>query len=187
MRPGAVPAILSGPSFAADVARGLPTAVTLAASEENSLASLRRRSARPRFGPTIRPMFAASNRRSGKERACHAAGVVVGRGMGASARRLDHSRLADSFASEELMARRRRRMIGLSGLGDLSDLLEPAVAQFHLWRQSRPRRKADQKDGGLAEGVFTASVLLDMARERDIDMPIASAVVALPRRQDDGG
>ena len=60
------------------------------------------------------------------------------------------------------------------------DLLEPAVAQFHASASiSAAARSRTTIHGGLAEGVFTAPVLLDMARERTVDMPIAAAVAAL--------
>ena len=94
--PKAVPAILSGPSFAADVARGLPTAVTLAATDaDDRRARWRRRSAPPRFRPyhstDVRGVEIGG---ATKNVLAIAAGIVAGRGLGASAAGgADHARL----------------------------------------------------------------------------------------------
>ena len=106
VRPKAMPAILSGPSFAADVARGLPTAVTLAARDEASAAALRRRSARPRSGPITRPTCAAS-RSAGRPRTCSRSRRNRHRArLGASARA---ALMARGFAELTLLAGRSAR------------------------------------------------------------------------------
>ena len=84
--PKAVPAILSGPSFAADVARGLPTAVTLAASDESVAAAL----AQALGSATFRPYHSTDLRGAeiggaAKNVLAIGAGIVAGRELGASA------------------------------------------------------------------------------------------------------
>ena len=85
--PAAIPAILSGPSFAADVARGLPTAVTLAARRRGDCAG---RLAQPLGSPSFRPYHSTDVRGveiggAAKNVLAIAAGIVAGRGLGASA------------------------------------------------------------------------------------------------------
>jgi glycerol-3-phosphate dehydrogenase (NAD(P)+) len=182
--PGAVPAILSGPSFAADVARGLPTAVTLAAADEKLAAAL----AHAVGSATFRPYHSGDIRGveiggAAKNVLAIAAGVVTGRGLGASALAALTTRgFAELVRFGRAYGAKPETMMGLSGLGDL--LLTCSSAQsrnfsfgVNLGRGHDPA--TIQKTTGLAEGAFTASVLLDMARERSVDMPISTAVVAL--------
>ena len=71
-------------------------------------------------------------------------------------------------------------MMGLSGLGDLLlTCSSPQSRNFTFGVNLGRGQKPGEIHGGLAEGVFTASVLLDMARERSVDMPISAAVAAL--------
>jgi glycerol-3-phosphate dehydrogenase (NAD(P)+) len=180
--PGAVPAILSGPSFAADVARGLPTAVTLAAGDEKLAGELAQAIGSARF----RPYHSADVRGveiggAAKNVLAIAAGIVVGRGMGASAAAALTTRgFAELMRFGRAYGAQPETLMGLSGLGDLIlTCSSPQSRNFtfgvNLGRGERP----ETIHAGLAEGVFTASVLLDMARERNVDMPIATAVVAL--------
>jgi len=70
--------------------------------------------------------------------------------------------------------------MGLSGLGDLLlTCSSPQSRNFTFGVNLGRGRKPEEIHAGLAEGVFTAPVLLQMAREREVDMPIASAVAAL--------
>ena len=180
--PNAVPAILSGPSFAADVARGMPTAVTLAASDDKLAGEL----ARAIGSASFRPYHSADVRGveiggAAKNVLAIAAGIVNGRGLGASAAAALTTRgFAELVRFGRAYGAKAETMMGLSGLGDL--LLTCSSPQsrnftfgFNLGRGQKP----DAIHAGLAEGVFTASVLVDMARERNVDMPIAIAVAAL--------
>ncbi len=145
--PAALPAILSGPSFAADVARGLPTAVTVAAAEETTAQSL----AQAINTATFRPYHSTDVRGveiggAAKNVLAIAAGIVTGRGLGASAsaalttrgfRRVD--------ALRQSLRRARRNHDGAVRLGRPDPhLLDPAVAQFLLRRGARPRREAGE-------------------------------------------
>jgi glycerol-3-phosphate dehydrogenase (NAD(P)+) len=180
--PSATPAILSGPSFAADVARGLPTAVTLAAADEKLAAELARAIGsagfRPYHSSDVRGVEIGG---AAKNVLAIAAGAVAGRGLGASAQAALTTRgFAELVRFGRAYGAKPETMTGLSGLGDLLlTCSSPQSRNFsfgvNLGRGQRP----EAIHGGLAEGVFTAPVLLTMARERAVDMPIAAAVAAL--------
>ena len=184
--PLAAPAILSGPSFAADVARGLPTAVTLAANDGELAAALARAigsaSFRPYHSTDVRGVEIGG---AAKNVLAIAAGIVAGRQLGASAAAALTTRgFAELSRFGKAYGARPETMMGLSGLGDL--LLTCSSAQSRnfsfgaaLGRGQRP----SQIHGGLAEGVFTAPVLLEMAADRGVDMPISAAVAAVLSEQ----
>jgi glycerol-3-phosphate dehydrogenase (NAD(P)+) len=180
--PDAIPAILSGPSFAADVARGLPTAVTLAASDDKLAGELARAigsaSFRPYHSTDIRGVEIGG---AAKNVLAIAAGVVAGRGLGASAQAALTTRgFAELVRFGKAYGARAETMMGLSGLGDLLlTCSSPQSRNFTFGVNLGRGQKPDAIHAGLAEGVFTAPVLLEMAREREVDMPIASAVAAL--------
>jgi len=180
--PNAVGAILSGPSFAADVARGLPTAVTLAAADGKLAAEL----AHAVGSATFRPYHSSDVRGveiggAAKNVLAIAAGVVTGRGLGASALAALTTRgFAELVRFGRAYGAKPETMMGLSGLGDLLlTCSSPQSRNFSFGVNLGHGEKANAIHAGLAEGVFTAPVLLDMARERAVDMPISSAVAAL--------
>jgi glycerol-3-phosphate dehydrogenase (NAD(P)+) len=112
-----------------------------------------------------------------------AAGVVTGRGLGASAGAALTTRgFAELTRFGKAFGAKPQTMMGLSGLGDLLlTCSSPQSRNFTFGVNLGRGHKPDAIHGttGLAEGAFTAPVLLDMARERDVDMPIAAAVAAL--------
>ncbi|HXW42338.1 MAG TPA: NAD(P)H-dependent glycerol-3-phosphate dehydrogenase [Xanthobacteraceae bacterium] len=180
--PHALPAILSGPSFAADVARGLPTAVTLAAAD----AELARALAQAVGSATFRPYHSSDMRGveiggAAKNVLAIAAGVVSGRGLGASALAALTTRgFAELVRFGRAYGARPETLMGLSGLGDLLlTCSSPQSRNFSFGAALGRGEKPEAIHAGLAEGVFTAPVLLDMARERAVDMPISAAVAAL--------
>ena len=140
--PNALPAILSGPSFAADVARGLPAAVTLAARDDDVAAALRARSARRRSG-SITPTTCAASRSAARPRTCSRSPPASspGGGLGASAAAALITRgFAELFRFGRAFGARPETLTGLSGLGDLIlSLLERAVAQLFLRSCARQR------------------------------------------------
>jgi glycerol-3-phosphate dehydrogenase (NAD(P)+) len=181
--PQAVPAILSGPSFAADVARGLPTAVTLAAGDDTLAAAL----ARALGSATFRPYHSADVRGveiggAAKNVLAIAAGIVSGRRLGASAAAALTTR---GFAELARLGRahgaRPETLTGLSGLGDLIlTCASPQSRNFSLGIALGQGKNLDEARGAkLAEGIFTAAALAEMAAENDVDMPIATAVAAI--------
>jgi glycerol-3-phosphate dehydrogenase (NAD(P)+) len=182
--PDAVPAILSGPSFAADVARGLPTAVTLAAPKEEIAAALSQALGSPSFRPyhstDIRGVEIGG---AAKNVFAIAAGIVAGRGLGDSAAAALTTRgFAELVRFGKAHGARTGTMMGLSGLGDLIlTCSSPQSRNFSLG-VALGRGKSPLEALGasrLAEGAYTASVLTDMAHQRGIEMPIADAVAAV--------
>jgi glycerol-3-phosphate dehydrogenase (NAD(P)+) len=178
--PGAVPAILSGPSFANDVARGLPTAVTLAAKDE-ALASalvqaLGSATFRPYHTPDVRGVEIGG---AAKNVLAIAAGIVIGRQLGASALAALTTRgFSELVRLGRACGARGETLAGLSGLGDLiltcsspqSRNLSLGIA---LGRGERPARDK------LAEGEFTAPVLIELAASKNVELPVSNAVGAI--------
>jgi len=181
--PAAVPAVLSGPSFAADVARGLPTAVTLAVRERKTAEAL----ARALGSPTFRPYHTTDLRGveiggAAKNVLAIGAGIVAGRGLGASAAAALTTRgFAELMRFGKAFGARSETLTGLSGLGDLIlTCSTPQSRNFSLGVAiGKGEAPAAAAHGALAEGAFTAAVLIDMAIEQDIDMPVAAAVAAV--------
>jgi glycerol-3-phosphate dehydrogenase (NAD(P)+) len=180
--PKAEPAILSGPSFAADVARGLPTAVTLAAKDGDLAAAL----ARAIGSANFRPYHSADVRGveiggAAKNVLAIAAGIVAGRKLGASAAAALTTRgFAELARFGRAYGAKAETMMGLSGLGDLLlTCSSPQSRNFSFGAALGSGQRPAEIHGGLAEGVFTAPVLLDMAGDRGVDMPISAAVAAL--------
>ena len=176
----AMPAILSGPSFAQDVARGLPTAVTLAAKAEALASAL----VQALGSPTFRPYHTTDVRGveiggAAKNVLAIAAGIVVGRQLGASALAALTTR---GFSELTRLGRacgaRSETMVGLSGLGDLIlTCSSPQSRNFALGvALGRGERPARDK---LAEGEFTAPVLIKLAASQAVDMPVSRAVAAI--------
>jgi glycerol-3-phosphate dehydrogenase (NAD(P)+) len=182
--PKAAMAILSGPSFAADVARGMPTAVTLAAAD----AALAGELAQAVSSATLRPYHSTDIRGveiggAAKNVLAIAAGIVTGRALGFSAAAALTTRgFAELMRFGRAYGAKPETMMGLSGLGDLILTCTSRQSRnfsfgINLGRGQKP--DDIHRTTGLAEGVFTAPVLLEMARERHVDMPISSAVAAL--------
>jgi glycerol-3-phosphate dehydrogenase (NAD(P)+) len=177
--------VLSGPSFAADVARGLPTAVTLAiADPEKGRTLAGRLSARhfriywsddligTQLGGAVKNVLAI------------AAGIVDGRGLGASAHAALVSRgFAELRRFSEAMGARTDTLMGLSGLGDL--LLtcgSPQSRNMSLGRALGQGKSLGDVLGSrrsVAEGVYTASAVVQRARQLQIEMPISEAVAGI--------
>ena len=175
----ALPAILSGPSFAADVARGLPAAVTLAAGDETVAAAL----ARALGSAALRPYHSTDVRGveiggAAKNVLAIAAGIVAGRGLGASADAALVTRgFAELFRFGRAFGARPETLTGLSGLGDVILTCSNAQSRNYSYGMALGRGDAAHASGALAEGIFTAPVLVEMANAKGVDMPIANAVV----------
>ena len=176
-------AVLSGPSFAADVSRGLPTAVTLAAVDE----ALSQRIAAALSAPAFRlyhstDVLGVEIGGAAKNVLAIACGIAAGRGLGASA---GAALVARGFAELGRFGRacgaRPDTLMGLSGLGDLVLTCGSAQSRnfslgFAIGRGQTPEQAMQ---GKLAEGAFTASVLIELAGAKGIDMPIAQSVEAI--------
>jgi glycerol-3-phosphate dehydrogenase (NAD(P)+) len=179
----ALPAILSGPSFAADVAGGLPTAVTLAAKEpglaEKLSHALGSATFRPYHSTDVRGVEIGG---AAKNVLAIAAGIVAGRGLGASAAAALTTRgFAELFRFGQAWGARPETLTGLSGLGDLILTCSgPQSRNYSLGLALGKGLTLSEAGGGkLAEGAFTAPALLSLARAQNVDMPIAQAVAAV--------
>jgi glycerol-3-phosphate dehydrogenase (NAD(P)+) len=175
------PSVLSGPSFAGDVARGLPTAVTIAAADGDRALALCHAFAGPSFRPYAETDIAGVEVGGAvKNVLAIAAGVVVGAGLGASA----HAALtARGFAElrrfGDAYGARPETLMGLSGLGDLVlTCSSPQSRNFAFGRMigEGGQGRAPQ---ALVEGVATAAIVREIARNRGIDMPVSEAVAAV--------
>jgi glycerol-3-phosphate dehydrogenase (NAD(P)+) len=179
--PGAVPAILSGPSFADDVARGLPTAVTLAAENEDIAAAL----ARALGSTAFRPYHTTDVRGveiggSIKNVLAIAAGIVSGRKLGASALAALTTRgFAELGRFGHAYGARTETLAGLSGLGDLILTCSSPQSRNFALGEALGRNEPRAAEGRLSEGALTAAALIEMADVKSIDMPIAHAVAAI--------
>lgn len=178
--PHAVPAILSGPSFADDVALGLPTAVTLAAHDEALAAGL----VQALGSATFRPYHTSDVRGveiggAAKNVLAIAAGIVVGRQLGASAQAALTTRgFAELARFGRALGARSETLVGLSGLGDL--ILSCSSPQSRNFALGLALGRGEPKPAGkLAEGEFTAPVLGELAAARKVDMPVSQAVAAI--------
>jgi glycerol-3-phosphate dehydrogenase (NAD(P)+) len=176
-------AILSGPSFAADVAAGLPTAVTLAASDD----SLARSLCRLLHGPNLRLYHSIDVRGveiggAAKNVLAIACGVAAGRGLGASA---VAALVARGFAElrrfGEAFGAKGSTLMGLSGLGDLVLTCSSAQSRNYAFgfALGKGRSVREAQEGRLAEGAFTALALTELARAHGVDMPISNCVEGL--------
>ena len=178
-------AVLSGPTFAHEVARGLPTAVTLAAEDAELAERLRQRIAVPTFRIYLSDDVAGAEIGGAvKNVLAIACGVVEGKGLGQNARAALIGRgFAEMTRFGLAYGARRETLAGLSGLGDLVLTCSSTSSRnFCLGKgigEGRPAAEllADRKT--VAEGAFTAPVLARLAREKGIDMPIVEAVDAL--------
>ncbi|ALH82621.1 NAD(P)H-dependent glycerol-3-phosphate dehydrogenase [Sphingopyxis macrogoltabida] len=185
LAPGRPHAVLSGPTFAHEVAAGLPTAITLAAADAAVAADIARALARPHFRPyASTDVIGAEIGGAIKNILAIACGIVDGAGLGLNARAALISRgfaemtrfgLARGAAAETLA--------GLAGLGDLVLTCTSANSRNFALGQGLGRGEAaailmaDRRT--VAEGAFSAPVVAAAARADGIDMPITDAVARL--------
>ena len=179
---GATVMVLSGPTFAHEVAGGLPTALTLASEADGLAEQVRDRLALPAFRLYLSDDVAGAEVGGAvKNVLAIACGVVEGQGLGQNARA---ALIARGFAE---MARfglacgaKRETLAGLSGLGDLVLTCSSTSSRnFSLGKGIGEGRSAAELMGDrrtVAEGAFTAPVLRRIADQRGVDMPIVAAV-----------
>jgi glycerol-3-phosphate dehydrogenase (NAD(P)+) len=183
--PNAGIAVLSGPTFANEVARGLPTAVTLAAADTRLAEKLRDRIKQPAFRIYISDDLAGAEIGGAvKNVLAIACGVVEGKRLGQNARAALIGRgFAEMARFGEAFGARRETLAGLSGLGDLVLTCSSTSSRnYSLGKGIGEGRSAAELMSNrktVAEGAFTAPVLARLAREKGIDMPIVDAVDAL--------
>jgi len=176
--PDAEPAILSGPSFARDVALGLPTAVTIAARAgiaQRLQATLGHAQFRPYASEDLPGVALGGAAKNVYAIAC---GMVAGLGLGESARA---ALLARGFAELRRLGRglgaRDETLMGLSGLGDLVlTATSPTSRNFSLGLSLGRGGPLAATGRPLAEGVETAPALVARAKFEGIELPVAEAV-----------
>jgi glycerol-3-phosphate dehydrogenase (NAD(P)+) len=174
--PSAMPFVLSGPSFAADVAAGRPTAVTLAgqdaAATDDVAAALAGPSFRPYAADDIVGVELAGALKNVYALAC---GAVEGAGLGPSAR---SALIARAFAELSrivvAMGGSASTLTGLAGLGDLT--LSCTSVQSRNYRAGIALGRGQPPSADLAEGVATAPVARGLARQLQVDAPLIDAV-----------
>ncbi|MEZ5969459.1 MAG: NAD(P)H-dependent glycerol-3-phosphate dehydrogenase [Hyphomonas sp.] len=183
--PEAVPAVLSGPSFAIDVARGLPTAVTFAIEDAALGADLIAAISTPTFRPYLaHDLLGAEIGGAVKNVLAIACGIALGKGLGRSA----HAALIARGSAEMTrlalkLGADRETLSGLSGLGDLVLTCSSENSRNMSCGLALGRGEAlDDILGArkaVTEGVATAPVLRRIAAEHGVEMPICDAVAAV--------
>ena len=191
MAPEAIPFVLSGPSFAADVAAGRPTAVTLAGDDAETTSAL----AAALAGPTFRPY--AADDRIGVEVAgalknvyALACGAIEGAGLGASARSALIARAyAEMARMVAAMGGSATTLTGLAGLGDLTLTCTSTQSRNYQFGMALGRGESVEailaSGAKLAEGVATTPVADALARSLGVDAPLIAAVEAVLSRKAD--
>lgn len=183
--PPAAPAVLSGPSFAGEVARGLPTAVTLACPDAALAKTLAEAIATPAFRPYVADdMIGAEAGGAIKNVLAIATGIVEGKGLGRSA----HAALITrGFAEMTRMAvalgGRAETVAGLCGLGDLVlTCSSPQSRNMSVGLALGAGQTLEEALAGkltVAEGVASAPAVRDLARRHGVEMPICEAVAGI--------
>jgi glycerol-3-phosphate dehydrogenase (NAD(P)+) len=183
--PGVPCAVLSGPNFAGEVARGLPAAATLGCAD----ATLGRELAEALSSGSFRAYWTedvvgVEVGGALKNVLAIAAGIVAGSGLGENARAAIVTRgLAELARLGEALGGRRETLMGLAGLGDLvltaGSLTSRNMAFGHAIGQGADPQVLRRRPGTLVEGVFTAGAVMRLAAAHGLEMPISAAVDAI--------
>ena len=183
--PQACPAVLSGPSFAGEVARGLPTAVTLACPNEAVGRQISEAIATPTFRPYwVTDMVGAEVGGAVKNVLAIACGIVEGRGLGRSAHAALITRgFAELTRLAEALGGQAETVAGLCGLGDLVlTCSSPQSRNMSVGLALGGGQTLDQALAGkvsVAEGVASAPAVRQLAAKVGVEMPICTAVAAI--------
>jgi len=189
--PGVKLAVLSGPTFAIEVAKGLPTAVTLASKDVNTLVALSKTISTPTFrayrshdiigvelGGAIKNVLAIG------------CGIIEGRKLGDNARAAFITRgLAEIARMAKAKGADPGTMLGLSGLGDLSLTCNAMQSRnFSLGvalGEGQVLGDILAKRHSIAEGVFTASSAVQLAKILNVEMPLCTAMDSILNKNGD--
>jgi glycerol-3-phosphate dehydrogenase (NAD(P)+) len=183
--PDAAPAVLSGPSFAGEVARGLPTAVTLACPDEDLGRALAEAIATPTFRPYLADdMIGAEAGGAIKNVLAIACGIVEGKGLGRSAHAALITRgFAEMTRVAEALGGQAETVAGLCGLGDLVlTCSSPQSRNMSVGLALGGGQTLDQALAGkltVAEGVASAPAVRALARRLGVETPICEAVASI--------
>ncbi|APZ52535.1 NAD(P)H-dependent glycerol-3-phosphate dehydrogenase [Salipiger abyssi] len=179
-KPQAVPAVLTGPSFAADIARGLPTALTLACADAEIGHALQHQLSTPSLR-LYRSTDVAGAELGGalKNVMAIACGACIGAGLGDSARAAlmtrgfaEMTRFAVHYGAQP------ETLAGLSGLGDLALTCTSELSRNYRFGQALGRGESFDANVTV-EGAATARAVTAIAQKRSLSLPISTAVAAL--------
>lgn len=180
--PEATIAILTGPTFAAEIGRGLPSAVTIAAKDNTTAQDITQRLVSKNLRPyTIDDMIGTQIGGAVKNVIAVACGVLYGRKMGESAKAALMTRgLAEMGRMTSAMGGKRETLMGMCGVGDLVLTCSSMQSRnFSLGVALAEGRTLDDimnERNSVAEGVHTAKAMLVLAKKHAIDMPVSEAV-----------
>ena len=183
--PQASAAVLSGPSFAGEVARGLPTAVTLACRDEDLGRALAEAIGTPTFRPYLSTdMIGAEAGGAIKNVLAIACGIVEGKGLGRSAHAALITRgFAEMTRMAEALGGEAETVAGLCGLGDLVlTCSSPQSRNMSVGLALGAGQSLEQALAGkltVAEGVASAPAVRALARKLKVETPISEAVAAI--------
>ncbi len=178
--PGAVPALLSGPSFAIDIAHGLPTALTLASTDEAAAKAMQERLSTPVLR-LYRSTDMAGVELGGalKNVIAIACGMAIGAGLGESARAALMTRgYAEILRLAMARGAQRDTLAGLSGLGDLVLTCTSEKSRNYAYGL-RLGRAGKAKTLATTEGIATARAVSALAAREGLEMPITTAIAAV--------
>jgi len=177
--PDAVPSVLTGPSFAADIARGLPTALTLACADDGFGTQLQEA-----LGTDTLRLYRTTDTIGAelggalKNVIAIACGAAIAAGLGDSARAALMTRgYAEMQRLAAHLGAKPATLAGLSGFGDLALTCTSALSRNFRFGQSLV--SGDAMPGQTVEGATTAGAALALAQSAGIDMPITAVVTAL--------
>lgn len=183
--PDARAMVLSGPGFAADVMRGLPTAVVLAAASLAEAGEWAEALTVPSFriynSGDVRGVEIGGALKNVLAIAC---GIADGRGLGDSARAALTTRgFAELMRFGRKLGAKPETLIGLSGLGDLLLTCSSKQSRNHAFGLAigtgRTVAEAFARSAGVVEGAFTVKIAFELARRHGLDTPIIDAVHAI--------
>ena len=181
---GARPAVLTGPSFAAEIARGLPTALTLAAPDGAEALQGRLATRALRLYRTD-DVAGAQIGGALKNVVAIACGAAIGAGLGESCRAALMTRgMAETVRLAVALGARPATLMGLSGMGDLALTCGSDLSRNFRYGRSLAT-KADWDPSTTVEGAATARAVLPVAEAHGVDMPVASVVAALVEGETD--
>ena len=180
--PDATPAILTGPSFADDIARGLPTALTLACANEGTAKTLQQSLSTTALRLyTTTDVMGAELGGALKNVIAIGCGVTIGAGLGDSARAAlltrgfgEMQRLSAALGADPAT------LAGLSGLGDLTLTCTSDLSRNYRRGLALGRGEAAE-DGVTVEGAHTAQAVERLAARHDLDLPVCAAIAGLVR------
>ena len=191
--PGAPVAVLSGPTFAKEVASGLPTAITLATTDAELGGRLVEMIGSTAFRPYLSDdPIGAEIGGAVKNVIAIACGIMAGRGLGDNARAATMTRgLAEILRLGHRLGGRGETLMGLSGIGDLSltcnGMLSRNMTLGLALGEGRPLQEILSERRAVTEGVATAASVVELAARHGVDMPISLAVNGIVNQGADVG